>query len=266
MTSISILGAAGRMGRMLVKCAAEIPGVRVTSAVEQPGHPALGQDAGTLAGLLPASGVALTDAWPSAATASVIIDFTFHAATAANLRNAVANKQAVVLGTTGHSEAEKAVIHDAAQHIPIVYAANFSLGVNLLLDLVQRAAAALDPAYDVEILETHHRMKKDAPSGTALALAQAVALGRGVNLNDVATYGRHGIVGERPSGEVAIHAIRGGDVVGDHTVLFAALGERVEITHKASSRDCFANGALRAAAWAHGKEAGLYDMRDVIKG
>ena len=264
MTTLAILGAAGRMGRMLVRCAAEIPGARVTAAIEQPGHAMLGQDAGTLAGL-PASGLLLTDAWPGRETAAAVVDFTFHAATAANLRNAVANKQAVVLGTTGHSDAEKSIIRDAANHIPIVYAANFSFGVNLLLDLVQRAAAALDPAYDVEIIETHHRLKKDAPSGTALALAQSVANGRRGNLNDLATYGRHGIVGERPAGEIGIHAVRGGDVVGDHTVLFAALGERVEITHKASSRDCFANGALRAALWVSGKEAGLYDMRDVIR-
>ena len=265
MTTLAILGAAGRMGRMLIQCAADNPGVRVTAAVEQPVHLSLGQDAGILAGL-PALGVLISDKWPSRETASVAIDFTFHAATAANLQNAIAQKQAYVLGTTGHTDAEKALIRDAAKHIPIVQAANFSLGVNLLLDLVQRAAAALDSRYDVEILETHHRLKKDAPSGTALALAQSVAQGRRGNLNDLATYGRRGIVGERPAGEIGIHAIRGGDVVGDHTVLFAANGERVEITHKASSRDCFANGALRAAQWLEGKPAGLYDMRDVIKG
>ena len=265
MTTLSILGAAGRMGRMLVTCAAERPGARVAAAVEQPNHPALGQDAGTLAGL-PALGVAVTDAWQGRDVATVVVDFTFHDATAANLQNAIAHNQAVVLGTTGHTDAENALILDAAKKIPIVRAANFSLGVNLLLDLVRRAASALDPAYDVEIIETHHRLKKDAPSGTALALAQSVAEGRRVNLNDVATYGRRGIVGERPVGGIGVHAVRGGDVVGDHTVLFAALGERVEITHKASSRDCFAGGALRAALWLDGKPAGLYDMRDVLKG
>ena len=265
MTSLAILGAAGRMGRMLIKCAAEIPGVRVTAAVEQPGHPALGQDTGTLAAI-PALNVPITDTWPNRATAAIIIDFTFHAATAANLQNAIVHNQGVILGTTGHGDDEKALIRDAAKKIPVVYAANFSLGVNLLLDLVQRAAAALDTSYDVEIIEAHHRLKKDAPSGTALALAQSVADGRRGNLKDLATYGRHGIVGERPAGEIGIHAVRGGDIVGDHTVLFAALGERVEITHKASSRDCFANGALRAAMWLNGKPAGLYDMRDVIKG
>ena len=263
MTSISILGAAGRMGRMLIKCAAELPGVRVTAAIEQPIHLSLGQDAGILAGIS-SLGVPLTDRWPSAQTASVIIDFTFHAATAANLQNAIANNQAVVLGTTGHTDDEKALIRDAAKKIPIVYAANFSLGVNLLLDLVKRAAAALDANYDVEIIEAHHRLKKDAPSGTALALAQSVAEGRRGNLKDLATYGRNGIVGERPAGEIGIHAVRGGTIVGDHDVIFAGHDEVLTISHNAHSREVFAVGAVKAAEFIVGKRPGLYGMRELI--
>ncbi|MBM4163150.1 MAG: 4-hydroxy-tetrahydrodipicolinate reductase [Lentisphaerae bacterium] len=261
MTTIAILGAAGRMGQMLIRCAARLPELRVTGACERAGHPALGQDAGQIAGTGPL-GVVLADAWP--ADSDVVIDFTFHTAVAANLASAVARRQAVVLGTTGLSDDDKQRVADAAQTIPIVFAPNFSLGVNLLLDLVRRAATVLGPAYDAEIVEMHHRLKKDAPSGTALGLAEALAAGRGVDLKDVATYGREGIVGERPRGEIGIHAVRGGDVIGDHTVLFAADGERVELTHKATSRESFANGALHAALWLPGKPAGRYSMRDVL--
>jgi len=262
MTTIAILGAAGRMGQTLLRCSRRFPGLRVTGAREQAGHPGLGQDAGILAGIGPLN-VTLADAWP--ADAAAVIDFTFHTAVADNLERAVASRQGVVLGTTGLTEAEKACVAAAAEAVPIVWAPNFSLGVNLLLDLVRRAASVLGPAaYDAEIVETHHRLKKDAPSGTALGLAEAVAAGRGVALASVAVCGREGITGERPRGEIGIHALRGGDVVGDHTVLFAAEGERVEFTHKASSREAFANGALHAAAWLAGKPAGLYTMRNVL--
>ena len=259
--TIAILGAAGRMGQMLLRCAKRFPGLRVGGAYEQAGHPALGQDAGTLAGIGPL-GVALADTWP--ADAAAVIDFTFHTAVAVHLERAIAHRQAVVLGTTGLNEEEKRRVTEAAQRIPIVWAPNFSLGVNLLLDLVRRAATVLGPAYDAEIVEMHHRLKKDAPSGTALGLAEALAAGRKVDPKAVAVYGREGITGERPRGEIAIHALRGGDVVGDHTVIFAADGERIELAHKASSRGAFANGALHAAAWLQDKPAGLYSMRDVL--
>ncbi len=261
MTTLAILGAAGRMGQMLLRCSTRFPELRVVGACEQAGHPSIGQDAGLLAGA-GTLGVAITDAWP--AEAEAVIDFTFHTAVTANLARAVANRQAVVLGTTGLSDEEKGRVADAARAVPIVWAPNFSLGVNLLLDLVRRAAAVLGPAYDAEIIEMHHRLKKDAPSGTALGLAEALAAGRGVDLKAVATYGREGITGERPRGEIGIHALRGGDVVGDHTVMFASDGERVELTHKATSRESFANGALHAAAWLAGKPAGLYSMRNVL--
>ena len=261
MTTIAILGAAGRMGQMLLRCSKHFPDLRITAAYEQAGHAALGQDAGLLAGVGDLT-VPLSDKWPDKPDA--VIDFTFHTAVTAHLRQAVACHQAVVLGTTGLNDDEKRHVTEAAKTIPVVWAPNFSLGVNLLLDLVRRAAAVLGPAYDAEIVEMHHRLKKDAPSGTALGLAEALAAGRNVDLKQVAAYGRDGITGERPRGEIGIHALRGGDVVGDHTVMFAADGERIELTHKASSREAFANGALHAVTWLQDKPAGLYAMRDVL--
>ncbi len=252
---IAILGAAGRMGQNLLNCAARNPGVEVVAAVEREGLPCIGQP-------VPSTTLTYTAAYPE--QADVVIDFTFHTASAANLKRAAELKQGYVLGTTGFDAEEKAVIAAAGLVIPIVFAPNMSLGVNLLLDLVKRAAAVLGNDYDAEIIEMHHRLKKDAPSGTALGLAEALAAGRGVKLDDVACYGREGIVGERPIGEIGIHAVRGGSVVGDHTVIFAADEERVEITHKASSREAFASGAVRAAAWLAGKPAGIYTMRHVL--
>jgi len=261
MTNIAILGAAGRMGQALIRCAPRIPGLTVVAALESAGHAALGQDSGLLAGIganqVPVSAGA-------ARGADVVIDFTFHAAVPTNIAAAVAARQAVVLGTTGLTDAEQAAVRAASSQIPIVWAANMSLGVNVLLDLVRRAAAILGPDYDAEIVEMHHHFKKDAPSGTALALAEALAKGRGVALKDVICHGREGMVGERPRGQIGMHALRGGDVVGDHTVLFACEGERVELIHRASSRESFAMGALKAAGWLQGKKPGLYSMRDVL--
>ena len=193
-----------------------------------------------------------------------MIGFTFHPGVTENLANAVKYRQAYVLGTTGLNEAELTAVEEASKQIPICFAPNFSLGINLLLELVQRAASVLDTSYDIEITEMHHRHKKDAPSGTALGLAQAAAAGRQVVLDEVACYGRHGIVGERPVGEIGLHALRGGSVVGDHTVLFAADEERVELTHKDSSRVAFAKGALKAALWLQGRAPGHYTMRHVL--
>lgn len=250
---LAILGGAGRMGQMLLGCAQEL-GLEVVATTERPDSPFIGQATG--------NGLSYQADWPE--TADTVIDFTFHTCVTANLENAVRCRQAYVLGTTGLTEAERAAVDAAAQKIPLCFAPNFSLGVNLLLELVRRAASVLDESYDAEIVEMHHRHKKDAPSGTALGLAQALAEGRGVSLEDVACYGRHGIVGERPTGEIGIHALRGGSVVGDHTVLFAADEERVEITHKASSRAAFAKGALKAAQWLQGRAPGCYNMRNVL--
>lgn len=263
MTTICILGAGGRMGQALLRAAHLRDDLRVTAAVEQPDHPALGQDAGRLAAL-PELGVPVTTA-ADAAAAEVVVDFTFHAATPTNLAWALAAARGYVLGTTGLTSDERQAVLDAARAMPIVWAPNMSLGVNLLLDLARRAAATLDDAYDVEIVEMHHRLKQDAPSGTALGLAEAVARGRNTRPGQIGLcHGRQGLVGKRPRGEIGLHALRGGDVVGDHTVIFAADGERVELTHKASNRDAFAKGALSAARWLRGRQPGLYNMRHVL--
>lgn len=239
---VAILGAAGRMGRMLCALAETNPELELVARVDV----ADGFDT----------------AWPDGTEA--VVDFTFHTAVPANVEKAAAAGVAYVIGTTGLSADEQARVDACAQKIPIVQAANYSLGVNLLLALVRKAAAVLGTDYDIEVVEMHHRHKKDAPSGTALMLARAAAAGRQVELDDVACYGRHGIVGERPEGQIALHALRGGSVVGDHTVMFAGDVERVEITHKAQGREAFAAGALRAAQWAAGRAPGRYDMRDVL--
>ena len=239
---VAILGAAGRMGQMLVKLAESDPNLDVVAKIDV----VEGYD----------------KTWPSGTEA--VVDFSFHTVVAPNVEKAAADGIAYVIGTTGLTTEEQARVDACLTKIPVVQAANYSLGVNLLLDLVKRAAAVLGPQYDIEVVEMHHRHKKDAPSGTALMLANAAADGRGVKLDDVACYGRQGLVGERPEGEIALHALRGGSVVGDHTVMFAGDVERVEITHKAQGREAFAAGALRAALWAVGRAPGKYDMRDVL--
>ena len=264
MINITILGAAGRMGNAIARGIAATSDLALVGAVERPGHPALGHDIGTLSGIA-AVGIPVTDDRAAAIKkANVVIDFTFHTEAPANIAEAVNAKAAYILGTTGLNDAEGAAIHAAAKEIPVVWAPNYSLGVTLLNDLVRRAAAILGTAYDAEIVEMHHRHKKDAPSGTALGLGLSLAAGRNVNLRDIAAYGREGIAGERPEGQIAFHALRGGDVVGDHTVIFAADGERLELTHKASSRDCFVSGVLASARWLHDKAPGLYTMTHVL--
>lgn len=265
MMKLAILGAAGRMGQNLLRCAEKFDACSIEAAVERPGVPVTGRTVKEVCGIssraVPDT-LRYTDDWPK--TAEAVIDFTFHTAVTGNLANAAANRQAYVLGTTGLTDAEKQAVADAGKTIPIVWAPNMSLGVNLLLELVRRSASVLGPDYDAEIVEMHHRLKKDAPSGTALGLAEAVAEGRGVKLADVACYGREGMPGERPRGEIGIHALRGGAVVGDHTVMFVADEERIELTHRASSREAFATGALRAALWLNGRAPGIYSMRHVL--
>ena len=239
---VAILGAAGRMGQMLVKLAEADPALSVVAQIDV------------------ADGYDTT--WPEETEA--VVDFSFHAAVAPNVEKAAAQGLAYVIGTTGLTPDEQARVDACSAKIPVVQAANYSLGVNLLLALVRQAAAVLGPQYDVEVVEMHHKHKKDAPSGTALMLAKSAAEGRGVTLDDKAVYGRHGDLGERPVGEIAIHALRGGSVVGGHTVMFAGDLERVEITHKAQDRAAFAAGALQALKWAKGKPAGIYTMRHVL--
>jgi 4-hydroxy-tetrahydrodipicolinate reductase len=261
---VVIVGACGRMGQTLLRCAKRLDGIAVVGATEVAGHPGLGRDAGLAAGA-GESGVLLTDDLKAALSgADVLIDFSSHEAVPMNLRCAVELRRAVVLGTTALNDAERAAVQRAAQVVPIVWAPNMSLGVNLLFALVEKAAGILGPDYDVEIVETHHRFKKDAPSGTALRLGEKVAAGRGQVFASVANYGREGMVGERPRGQIGIHAVRAGDAIGDHTVMFATEGESVELTHHATSRDAFAMGALHAARWVASQRPRIYDMQDVL--
>jgi 4-hydroxy-tetrahydrodipicolinate reductase len=260
---VAVLGAAGKMGRAIVRVLVETPGARLVLAVDRAGAPELGQDAGALAGVAPA-GIPVRGEPPAAGEADVWIDFSAPAASAAHAGAAAAAGAAIVIGTTGLGPAHKEAIAAAAARAPIVLAPNMSVGVNVLLRLVADAARALGPGYDLEIVEAHHRHKKDAPSGTALRLAEALAEATGRDLAATAVYARHGDVGARTPQEIGIQTLRGGDVVGDHTVFFLGLGERVEITHRASTRDTFARGAVRAALWLAGKPPRLYDMRDVL--
>lgn len=239
---IAIVGAAGRMGKMLTALADANPALEVVAKIDV----SEGYD----------------KAWP--ADTEAVVDFSFHSAVPAFVQKAAAEGIAYVIGTTGLSADEQSVVDEAAKSIPVVQSGNYSLGVNLLLNLVQIAAKVLGPEYDVEVVEMHHRHKKDAPSGTALMLAKAAAEGRGVDFDKSAIYGRKGMVGERPEGEIAVHALRGGSVIGDHTVMFAGDVERVEITHKAQTREAFAAGALKAAVWAVAQRPGIYTMRNVL--
>jgi 4-hydroxy-tetrahydrodipicolinate reductase len=261
---IAVLGVSGRMGGALLKALDEMPGAKLHSATASPGSRWIGQDASA-----PHSGASRAvkisgNPVEALQGATVAIDFTLPDATATNLDAALRAKCALVLGTTGHDSAQRQLILDAARQIPIVWAANTSLGVNLLLKLVELAAATLGDDYDLEIFEAHHRNKKDAPSGTALALGRAAAQGRKVVLNDVAEFNRHGQSQPRRRGAIGFSVFRGGDVVGDHTVTFAGIGERIELTHKASDRMAFARGAMQAAQWLVAKPPGLYSMADVL--
>lgn len=261
---IAIVGAAGRMGRMLVAAVAQAEGAVLVGGSEATGHPDLGKDLGVLAGL-DAQAVALTsDTRALFEAADAVIDFTVPVATAAHAALAAETGTVLVIGTTGLQVQHQDAIERAAKKTALVQAANYSVGVNLLQGLVEQAARILPEIYDIEIVEMHHRHKVDAPSGTALALGHAAAKGRDVNLDDVADKVRDGITGARRSGDIGFATLRGGDVVGDHTVMFAGPGERVEITHKAASREIFASGAVRAAIWACGQKPGLYSMQDVL--
>jgi 4-hydroxy-tetrahydrodipicolinate reductase len=261
---IAVLGAGGKMGRAVVRALADDPAARLVAAVDRPGAPELGQDAGTLAGLPPAA-VALSDRLPRSNEADVWIDFSSAAAAVEHAQAAADAGAHLVLGTTGLGGAERERVAAAAQRIAVVLSPNMSVGINLLLRLVADAARALGPGYDIEVLEAHHRHKRDAPSGTALRLAEALAEATGRDLAQTARYARQGDVGPRTSSEIGLQTLRGGDVVGDHTVFFLGLGERIEITHRASSRETFARGAVRAAIWLRGRPPGLYDMRDVLQ-
>ncbi|MGR3434933.1 MAG: 4-hydroxy-tetrahydrodipicolinate reductase [Shimia sp.] len=261
---IAVTGASGRMGRMLLRMVAESATARLVGALERPGHPWIGQDAGTAMGGAPLGVTVTDDPLEALAPAQAVIDFTTPEATLAVAAIAAQARAVHVIGTTGMTDAQIAALEPAARHAVIVRAGNMSLGVNLLVQLTRRVAAALDADFDVEIVEAHHRHKVDAPSGTALMLGEAAAAGRGVALGDVAERGRDGITGARGAGAIGFSAIRGGDVVGEHDVIFAAEGERIVLRHLATDRAIFARGALKAALWGQGRTPGQYDMTDVL--
>lgn len=259
-----VMGAAGRMGRMLTQIIPDTLGVRLTAALEQPGSPSLGADSGLTYGAIP-NGVPITSDLDAAlADADAIVDFSSPAASVEMAKAAARAKVAHVVGTTGLSQNDLDAIAVSARNTTIVRSGNMSLGVNLLAILVERAARALGPAWDAEIVEMHHQLKVDAPSGTALLLGEAVARGRGVDLAENSARGRDGIIGPRKIGEIGFASLRGGTVIGDHTVIFAGAGERIELSHRAEDRGVFARGALAAALWTRGKAPGLYSMADVL--
>jgi len=261
---IGIVGGGGRMGQMLIREVLNTPGAKLSGATERPGAAAIGRDLGTLVGADPIGVLVTEDTAALFAASDAVIDFTAPPATVAHAALAVAHGTALIVGTTGLSPDDHAKLADAAGKAPLVVAANFSLGVTLLAGLVRKVAATLGPDWDIEVLEMHHRHKVDAPSGTALALGRAAAAGRGVDLADVKDAVRDGHTGARTPGDIGFATLRGGDVVGDHTVIFAAEAERLELTHKAGSRAIFARGAVRAALWVAGKAPGLYSMDDVL--
>jgi 4-hydroxy-tetrahydrodipicolinate reductase len=259
-----VAGAGGRMGRALTRVIAETPGAVLAGALEAPGSELLGKDAGTLAGL-PANGVLLSaDLWSMSAEADGILDFTVPRATIDNVAIAAQRGLVHVIGTTGLTVSDNAVIKSVTSRATVVQSGNMSLGVNLLAALVKRVAQSLDTGFDIEILEMHHRAKVDAPSGTALMLGEAAAAGRKIALDEHSARGRDGITGARRTGDIGFASLRGGTVTGDHSVIFAGAMERIELTHRAEDRAMFAQGAIKAALWAHGRKPGLYSMADVL--
>lgn len=261
---IVITGASGRMGQMLVRVVAASGKARLTGCVEREGHPWVGQDIGTCMGGAALGVTVGDDPLEAFAKAQAVIDFTAPAATVEFAALAAQARCVHVIGTTGMEKDHLARLEPAARHAVLIRAGNMSLGVNLLVRLTQKIAAALDDDWDIEVVEAHHRMKVDAPSGTALMLGQAAADGRGVELEDARVSGRDGITGARARGSIGFSAIRGGDIVGEHDVIFAADGERVILRHVATDRAIFARGALRAALWGQGQKPGQYDMMDVL--
>ena len=262
MVKVAISGAAGRMGQELVRTCQSTSGVEIGAASEYPGSTAIGRDSGEVAGI-DATGIVIENT-SDPECFDVLIDFTRPEPAMNHLDHCLKNNKAMVIGTTGFSAEEKERIAAAAKQIPVVFAPNMSVGVNLCFKLLATAAEVLGESVDIEIIEAHHRHKVDAPSGTALGMGEVIADALGRDLKECAVYGREGHTGERDRTTIGFSTIRAGDIVGEHTVMFADIGERVEITHKASSRMTFANGAVRAASWLSDKESGLFDMQDVL--
>ncbi|SNT71136.1 4-hydroxy-tetrahydrodipicolinate reductase [Psychrobacter sp. LV10R520-6] len=262
--NIGVIGAGGRMGRMLVEAVQDNPQTTLSAAIERQGSSLVGADAGEVAAIGRLEVQIVDDLAAVINNIDVLIDFSLPDATEQNMQVCAKHKVAMVIGTTGFNEQQEQVLSEASKKIAIVYAGNYSTGVNLSLKLLEMAAKAFGADADVEIIEAHHKHKIDAPSGTAYMMAEAVAQARGQNLKDVVNYGREGQTGEREAGEIGIHAIRGGEIVGDHTVMFIADGEVVEITHRARERMTFAAGAVRATTWIVQQPAGQYNMQDVL--
>ncbi|HUJ17061.1 MAG TPA: 4-hydroxy-tetrahydrodipicolinate reductase [Nitrospirota bacterium] len=259
-----VTGVAGRMGSRIVNVLSTSEGIMLGGALERKGQPLIGQDAGGPAGI-PATGVKITDDLAAALRAGdVLIDFTSPEASLLHLKTCAEQGRAAVIGSTGFTKEHLAEVHAYVQKVPCVLSPNMSIGVNLCFKVLAEIAKTIGDDYDMEIVEAHHRMKKDAPSGTAMKMAQVIAQAVNRNLDEVGVYARKGMIGERTKKEIGIQTLRGGDIVGEHTVLFAGKGERIEITHRAHSRDTFAAGAVRAAKWVVGKKPGLYDMMDVL--
>jgi 4-hydroxy-tetrahydrodipicolinate reductase len=261
---VVVAGAAGRMGNRIVACLADTPGLRLVAALEAPGHPSLGADAGELAGVRKAGVAVGADAAAAITPDRVLIEFSVPEASLDHLRLVAKSGARAVIGTTGFSAAQRAEIGELARRAAILLSPNMSVATNVAFKLLATMAKALGDEYDVEITETHHRFKKDAPSGTALRMAEVVAAALGRDLDQVAVYGRQGLPGERPKREIGILSLRSGDVVGEHTVSFGTLGERLELVHRAHNRDTYARGALRAARFIAGRPPGLYSMADVL--
>ena len=263
-TAIAINGASGRMGRALVQACMENEATSLVAALVRSGSEFEGSDAGTVSGIAPANVSMLSDRSQLPNDVNVWIDFTLPEGLMDALGYCVANNIPMVIGTTGLSEDQKQAITQAGNTIPVVFAPNMSVGVNLCLSILQTAAKTLGEDYDIEVVEAHHKNKVDAPSGTALRMGEVIAESLGVDLNEKAQYTRHGNIGARKPGTIGFQTIRAGDIVGEHTVTFAGIGERVEIAHRATSRLTFARGAVRAATWLQGQSAGVYDMQDVL--
>ena len=262
--NVGVIGAGGRMGRMLIEAVQDNPQTMLNAAIERQGSSLIGADAGEVAAIGRLNVQIVDDLKAVINDIDVLIDFSLPDATEQNMQICAANKVAMVIGTTGFNAQQEQVLKEASKQIAIVYAGNYSTGVNLSLKLLAMAAKAFGNDADVEVIEAHHKHKIDAPSGTAYMMAEAVAEARGQNLKDVAIYGREGQTGEREAGSIGIHAIRGGEIIGDHTVMFIADGEVVEITHRARARMTFAAGAVRAATWVIEQQVGQYNMQDVL--
>lgn len=264
MVKAVVIGACGRMGKRIVNIIYETEDIGLSGGAEHKGHGLIGKDIGECAGIGTIGIKISSDIKDVIKDADVVIDFSSPQVSMESLREAVKQNKAAVIGTTGFSNKEKDEINELTKDIPCVLSPNMSIGINVMFKIVRDMAAVLGDAYDVEIIEAHHRFKKDAPSGTALKIAQVAADALKRNLDEVCTYTRKGIIGERSQEEIGIQTIRAGDIAGDHTVIFGGIGERLEITHRAQSRDTFARGAVFAAKWILGKTKGIYDMHDVL--